>query len=292
MNELRAIQAQVGELIERERWGEAERHMAGAFAIDPEDGRNHVLAANIALEQRSFDLAEAHLAKVFSADPDSMDGLFLLFRVQQETGRPGDAELTIRKLLEMYPEQAAFYVQYANLLLSRLHLREARILLCEANNLAPGLQSAEIIRLLADVVEGKGADCRERLATLIKRNPENQDVALSLALVLNSEHRYREATSVMRGILRASPGDRGVVDLFIDIAAKSHWTGIPLMPVLRYGFGGLVAVMFAILTGIMFADIFQPALSDGLLGLFLMYLVYVYAQPRIIRKWFRRRGVA
>lgn len=111
MNDLVALQSQARELVERERWGEADRLVAQALAIAPDDRRNLVLAATVALETGKFDLAERHAHRVVGTSPNDIDGLFVLFRVQQETGKLAEAEITIRNLLQLYPRQAAFYVQ-------------------------------------------------------------------------------------------------------------------------------------------------------------------------------------
>lgn len=293
MNELENIQAQLAELVNRERWDQAGRELPAAFAIDPDNFRNHILAGIVAVEQEDIETARRHAEKALSANPVHFDGLFLLYRVQQATGDLAAAENTLLEMLALYPHNAALHAQYADLMLSTLHVGRARELAREALRLQPDLQSATIIEILADVVEGHGKAARERLATLIKRNPENQEVAMALAVVLHKERRYLEAMDVMRGVLRANPGDVAALDWVIGLAARAHWTGIPCWPVMRYGFAGKMFVYLGGITAVKLAAVFASDLVDpfALAIVVFAYLLYIIVQPALMQRWIRARGI-
>ena len=91
-----------------------------------------------------------------------------------------------------------------------------------------------------------GGGC-ERLAELVRRDPENQEAAHALVIVLYNEHRNRQAMEIMRGIVRANPASPTALDGLVKIAARTHWTGIPCLPTSCYGFAGLMLFSLPVL---------------------------------------------
>lgn len=264
--------------------------LVDAYALDPDDSGNHLLAARIDLEIGDYPAARRNIEAVLSAWPSNVEARLMMFELQGCTGEQAAAERTIIGLLHENPDTEEFYALYAQLMLQTLHVEKAGALAAEALRLDPTNRLARIVSLLVAVIEGRKSGAGAELEELVRDDPEALHVAWSMIAVLQSEHRYGEALEVMRGILHATPDDEDVVESLVQLRVASHWSTVPLWPLTRYGWAGSGALWVAAIAGIMVTRLMAPDWTGTLAVGYLVYVVYSWVWPPILRRWVRSWG--
>lgn len=291
MPDLPDIQARVEKLIELERFDEARRMLGDAFALGPNDPDNHFLSARIAYQIDDYAAAQQGLTEALTARPDDYFSRSLLFKVQLETQQYLQAEQTILELLRENPDDGHLYALFARLMLKTLNLEKAGALIREALRLSPEDDLAQVLNILINIIEGRREGADMQLEQLVRDNPQALHVTWSIATVLQSKHRYTEALNVVRGILRTSPNDQETVDALIELRTYTHWTTIPLRPLLRYGFFGLVVFWMFSAGGLLLLARFAPQpVHISATILFLAFVAYSWVYPPLLRRSLRTRG--
>jgi hypothetical protein len=94
----------------------------------------------------------------------------------------------------------------------------------------------------------------------------------------------------MRGILRAAPDNESVVEAMVESRVASHWTTVPLWPLTRYGWIGS-GVLWAIAVGsFLLTRVFSPDLTGPLIAVYLVYVVYSWVWPPLLKRWLKAKG--
>lgn len=290
MGDIHDTQLRIESLIDRDRFGQAKTLLPAAFSLAPDDIHNHMLAARVSIGLEDWSGARQHAGSILSVFPDSTDAGLLMFQIERGLEAFPAAERIILDLLRGNPDTAHLYALYAELMLRALHIDKARALSAESLRLDPEDHLARIVSLLVNIIEDRKADASAELEELVGDDPEALHVAWSIVAVLESQHRHGEALQVMRGILRATPGDESVVEALVELRISSHWSTLPLWPLNRYGWVGS-GVLWAIAAGsFILTDLLAPEWTGVLVKLYLVYVVYSWVWPPLLRRWLGARG--
>lgn len=290
MSDLPAIQGRIARLVELRRYGDARRMLRDAFALEPDNARSHLLAAEISLDIEDYADARASLERVLAVDPDNETARGFMFLVQYETNDFVEAERTILGLLRENPDSAHYYAFYGRLMLKTLNVEKARALAGEALRLDPQNTEARVVGLLVGIIEGETASATQQLELLVRDDPDALHVAWSIVAVLQSKRRYREAMEVMRRILHAHPDDKDVVEALIDLRTLSHWSTAPLWPLIRYGWAGSAVLWGIAVAGLVLGRRFAPEATPIILAAYVVFVFYSWLYPPMLKRWLKARG--
>lgn len=164
---------------------------------------------------------------------------------------------------------------------------EARRHLAEALQLAP--DDPELLHLAARVEYGAG-DQREaerlvdRVLTL---RPGHRGARRLRFSILVAARRHREALDLGRELLRLDPGDRALADALVELGVVTHWSSRPLAPFVRYGWGGSIALWVGAIVVLGALARVAPRLVRPLGLAYLVYVIYSWVQPPLVRRWLR-----
>lgn len=290
MTELNEIQFRIRTLIDRGRSDQARQILPEAFAMDPDDFGNHWLAGRIALDLEDYDAAHSSVARALELQPSSIHARLLMFSVQRNSEQFPEAEQTILGLLRDNPDDGQLFGCYAELMLRTLHLDKAGALAAEALRLDPAESQARTVSLLVRIIEGDREGAVEELEKLVRDDPDTLQAAWGIIAVLQSEHRYGEALDVMRGILHSIPDDGSIVEAMVELRAASHWSVVPLWPLNRYDWLGSGMLWAFAVGSFMLSRVYAPDLTGPLVTIYLVYVVYSWIWPPLLKRWLRSRG--
>jgi hypothetical protein len=205
--------------------------------------------------------------------------------------RFGEAEPAFLDLLREAPGNAGLLALYAQLMLFTANVEKASALVTEALRHEPDHRNARLVAVLVAIVSGKARTGGEQLADLVRQDPECERTARTLLLVLVEQHRHREALLVGQQLLRARPGDRGLVDMVIELRAHTHWVALPAWPLTRWGWAGAVGTW-----GVAILALGQlkrvSSTWAAILGVaYLVYVIYSWTHGPVLRRWLAWRGV-
>jgi tetratricopeptide (TPR) repeat protein len=108
------------------RLEEAERLVEQLLEIDPADGINYVLAAQLRIQQQRYDVAARHLDTARELAPNDPDVLLFSGELAWAEGKMDEAEAYAEEALAAYPEHADAHLLAGRLALRRGRLDEAR----------------------------------------------------------------------------------------------------------------------------------------------------------------------
>ncbi|WAS97911.1 tetratricopeptide repeat protein [Nannocystis punicea] len=291
MSELHGLQHQIGRLLEVGRPRDARALVGKALALDPADPDTLCLAGRVELAQEQRGEAERRAHEALARAPGHDGARSLLFDVLLADKRHADAEEVVLERLRDDPADPDALADYAQLLVQVFQLDKARALVAEALRRAPDHPSAQVLDAVLHVIRGDDLAAADRLARLVAADPEAAHVAWTAMLVLGERGHHRQALEIGRQLLRRSPDDRELVDAVIEQRLASHWSMIPLWPLLR---GGWVASAILWAVAVFGLILLRPFVSElALLGFAVLYLalmLYSYVGPPLLRRWLRWRG--
>jgi tetratricopeptide (TPR) repeat protein len=277
---------QAGELLDRYRGDAARRMLGPALARHPDHPALLAQAARADYQDDHYNAARETLARLLIIAPQHLNGRWLMFLVEMETGRLTDAESIILDLLRESPEATAFYAGYSRLMLRALNFGKARALADEALRRAPDDESALRARALCDLVDQRGDSVA--LARMVANDPHDVQTLRLVVLALVQAHKPRQALHLAQELLRMQPNDPSLLDLVRALRADTHWSLAPLWPMLRWGWYGSIGVwigvvaLFQVLRGT--APEWAGPVSFAVLG----YVAYSWIWPPLLRRWLNR----
>lgn len=278
-------------LIEVRRWREARHLLARSLAKDPDDPSLHCQAARVALGEGDPAAADEHIRRALGLSPLHFQARALRLQRLLDDERWSDAEAAVIELIRERPDDADLLATYAHVMLLGLNLEKARGLVEAALRREPANPSARRLDVLLATVEGRSARAREELASLLADDPEGEAVARTLLVVLLDQNQHREAERVAQALLRADPADEGMIEVVVALRARNHWLAWPSSPILRFGWlgsGGLW--LFAVLALFVLRRV-APDLVLPLAAAWILYVVYTWAVPPLLRRWIAHRGL-
>lgn len=291
MNELEHLHTQLERLLDMERLPDARRVLARAFEHDPNHPENLLFAARIEHSAENYDEAHRYLSLVLSQKPGERRARALMFGVLSEKRRYAEAEQVILELLRESPANGTYYAMYAHLMFQTLNLEKARALVNEALRYSPENTQARVLDVFLHLSHEHTEAASGRLSQLVSKDPEAESVAWAMISVLTNQHRYSEALAVARQLLRHRPTDPSLVQTVVELRLLSHWTMLPLRPVMRFGFGGSIAVWAIGVGGMLTLRLVSATAASAFTAIYLGYILYSWVYPPLLRKWLLRRGI-
>lgn len=154
------------------------------------------------------------LEGALALNPALPDNYANLAKCQAMQGQNEKAEATFKAMLSADPSYAQGRVMYAQFLLGRQRLPEARKLLEEGR--ARGAWSSDIAALLGAVrlSAGEAAEARALLEEALKLNPANAMAHLQLAMLLGQTGRQDEGIAHLEKAYAIEPGNPQVVKTY------------------------------------------------------------------------------
>jgi predicted Zn-dependent protease len=284
------LRLQLARLIEVGRYREAKQLLGQAFAETPADPELHCLAARAALGEKDQARARDHVEQALAAGPGHFEARVLLFVLDYHQDRYPEAERTIIELIRERPDNAHLLALYAELMLNTLKLDKARALTAEALRRDPDDERAQLVNVLLLTIEGKRDDAGVQLAELIRADPEGAEIARTLFNVLLEQNRHREALEVGRQLLKLDPGNRALVESLAELAAATHWIAWPAYPLRRFGWAGAAGLWASGVFVLPLVVKLNVALGVALVVLYLLYIVYSWVYPPLLKRWLMRQG--
>lgn len=285
--ELNVSIAHIHELLDRNRFTQAQRLLTEALAHFPDDESLLYFAAYLALQSNDAQGAKTHLEQLLRHNPASYQGRNLMAAVCEELGQFAESEALYLGVLADYPEDAGTIADYALLMLRTLHVEKAGKLAAEALRRAPDHPRAIQVATLASIAQGDHHERDRRMSELLSQHPEMLATASTLVQVLLREGRYPEALEVARELLRARPHDEQIVEMVINIRMLSHWSMVPMRPFARFGWAASIALWFAAV--ITFQLLPESPATTALLVALLCFVAYSWIWPWSLGKILRKR---
>ncbi|MCP3981154.1 MAG: tetratricopeptide repeat protein [bacterium] len=288
MNE---VQFQLDRLLEVGRSAEARQLLEKAFVENPDAPEAHYYCARIACLEDDYDAAREHLESALSSDPKYQEARYLLFCVDLDMHRWAAAEQTIIELIREEPYNPYFLAGYGQVMLYTVNLGKASELAQEALRRDPENAEAKSLAVMVAAVRGDTDLAAENLAELIRRGPEDEATVRTLFYVLVEQKRNREALRVGQQLLRERPEDQNLVDAIIELRLSTHWVALPAYPMVRWGWFGAGSVWVVMIVGMTTIGAFSEVAGGAFATICLIYIVYSWTFPFLLRRWLQSRGV-
>lgn len=109
------------DLVSKSRFPEAQEQFEQVVKMNPSDAAAYFNLGNVSLLTRQFDKGQHWVEQGLSKQPDSAFGQFLQGSLYAELGRPNEAEVALKRSLELDP-----IMSKAHLALVNLYLRQKR----------------------------------------------------------------------------------------------------------------------------------------------------------------------
>jgi tetratricopeptide (TPR) repeat protein len=284
--ELPVVLAQAHALIDRRRFALARQRLSGALQAHPEHTELLYLLAFVDYSEKRTSDADRTVSSVLAKAPEHYGARTLRAAIYEDQKRYPEAEATWIDLLRDYPESADCYAGYADLMLRTLHLDKARRLTQEGLRLTPEHRRCLFIACLIQVIQGRSLTKEgEHLQQLLREHPEKESTLLTLVIALEQRGDGRAALRVSQQLLAMHPGEQRFVELVRTLKRNTHWSMLPLYPMLRWGWGGAAAVTVIGIFGVRIAG---HTLPNGVALIivygWLAYVIYSWVWPGILKK--------
>lgn len=274
-------------LEERRRFDDARVLLREVLPRHPSNRELLFHAAYIEYLTDSYAAAESAVHSLLAVDPGHVGGRDILQGIYSETKRPAEAEQVLIGLLRDYPEEPYFYARYSTLMLKNLQAEKAEKLAAEALRLDPDHHSAQLAMTTARLITGRADVAQHDLARLVKNHPESMATLAMVVASLADQGRHKEALAVAQEMVRAYPDEQSYVDLVVELRKSTHWSLLPMWPMVKFGWAGSAAVW---VLGIVLlrSTASLGTLGGVMVGVWLLYVVYTWAWPPLLERWLRR----
>jgi tetratricopeptide (TPR) repeat protein len=292
MNEAKKTSAEtvfeVRALIDRRRYDLARTRLAGALKEHPDDADLLCLSALVEYFSDDKPAARASIRAALNADPQHAGARNLFAHILEDDKQYSEAERVLIALLRDYPEDASYYATYAQLMLRTLNIDKARRLAREGLRFEPEHAGCLYVVALADVIDGVGAGENASLATLVREHPEAVNTAVTLIVALQDRGDTRGALRIAQELLRSQPDNKQYVQLVRELKSVGHWSLLPLYPMVKWGWGGAIAVWFIGIVGLrLLSQVASPAVVMTAAAVWLLYVIYSWVWPPLLRRLLR-----
>ncbi len=272
-------------LVDRRRYGEARTRLAGALQERPSDVELLYLSAFVDYATDRNDAARATVRSALRADPRHAPSRDLFAHILEEGKEYAEAERVRIELLRDYPEDADFFGSYAQLMLRTMNPDKARRLAKEGLRFEPEHAGCLYVVALADLIDGGGSRANAGLATLVREHPEQVRTALALIIAMQDSGDVRGALRVAKELLRSQPDNEQFVQIVRELKSVGHWSLLPLYPMVKWGWGGAIAVWFVGIVGLRaLSQVASPTVVGILTVVWLLYVIYSWVWPPLLKK--------
>jgi hypothetical protein len=125
----------------------------------------------------------------------------------------------------------------------------------------------------------------EHLQLLLQEHPEKANTLLTLVIALEQRGDNRAALRVAQQLLVMHPGSQPFVEVVRTLKCSTHWSMLPLYPMVRWGWGGAAVVTALGIVGVRIANYgLPPAVALTMIYGWLAYVIYSWVWPRVLKK--------
>ncbi|MES1196766.1 MAG: hypothetical protein ABUL58_07465, partial [Steroidobacter sp.] len=212
----------------------------------------------------------------------------LLFELLLEKKSYSEAEQVIIDLLREYPEHPPYYARYAQLMLKTLVFDKAKALADEGLRLDAYDPGCLRVRALCEFIEAPRGASSESLRQLLLNYPEAINTLILVVIALQDRGQRKEAYKVAQHLVRLQPDNVHLVTLAKSLKTSSHWSLLPLWPMMKYGWNGSIAVWAMLIVISRVVGHFAPQWSGYLMVATLIYVAYSWIWPPLLQRWLAR----
>ncbi len=213
--------------------------------------------------------------------------LYRLCRIQLRQGDFAEAERAILSALRVSPENPLYLARYGVVLAQAGQFNKADKVLQAAENRNPESTYVVHCRSMLDFLQGKTREVVARSREQLAQNPENISARALLSAGLTEQHQITEASKHASAVVIDNPNNTDMVDFARDLRFANHWLMRPLWLFRRFGSLKVWLAVIILIYGLNFAGL--TIISAILLIVYLILVIYSWVVPPILRRYLRRR---
>jgi tetratricopeptide (TPR) repeat protein len=237
---------------------------------------------------RHAEAAQA-LQRGLGLSPTDTELLYLLAFTEKSLGNLAAAERHLLEALRIAPTSAVLLASYAELVARAGQFAKARGLLQRAEEIDPECTSLLRVRTVVASLEGRDREAVRHARSWVAERPDDARAHVTAAAMHENAGRpdigFRHAREAVTLDARVADGD---VEWLRQQRLMSHWAMVPLRPVARFGpatvWGCAVAILIVLRA-------LEPSwLAATFAGLYILFVIYTWAVPPIVRRIIKRRS--
>jgi tetratricopeptide (TPR) repeat protein len=183
----------------------AVRALANANELAPDNREIALEYDQLLYAGRAYSLAES-LASIWTTrSPEDRDFLTLLSLTQARLGKASDAVETASRMVDLFPGEAASWLNMARVTLIIDDQEAALEALGKAEKLDPDSIEVSVLRVDLLVRQGRTNEAVNHLEVLTSSNPDRQDLKVRLARLYEDAGRKSDAVRVYQEIAQVEP---------------------------------------------------------------------------------------
>lgn len=271
------------------RFPQARRILQDLLAQEPQNPELLHLLAVCAYSLDQYEEAN-HLCQQLraAADPADPRAEALLGRIALEQEEYPEAELHLLAALRLDPQDGSTMALYAHLLLMAGHEKKARQVLEEALRLDPDDETVLQVRYRFHQAKGQLQGELEALERYMIHGSNEVNKLLTAARTAIFRRRYREARELVREAFLLDPTDQALLTILRQMVTESHPLMAPLRWVDRIGGPGVIWIG-AMVIAFGSRALGWTALGGAFVTLYLLYVIYSWVVPPLLRRYYRAR---
>jgi Flp pilus assembly protein TadD len=230
-------------------------------------------------------VAEAARAGLGAAGPDP-DLLRQLGRAEHTLGRSEVAERALLDGLALAPQDVDLLCTYADVCAANGQVDKAAKLVERAAAVEPHAPVVYATRIQVAYARGDDRTAQRISREFVAEYPENPAAHALLGSTSAVRGQVGPAYAGFRQAAAAMPTEQVFAESAMDLQIARHPLMLPLRPILRFGALKTWAVAVAAIFGLRALGL--PALSAVVAVLWLLFCVYSWVVPPLVRRWLRR----
>ncbi|GLZ00110.1 hypothetical protein Acsp02_73620 [Actinoplanes sp. NBRC 103695] len=246
---------------------------------------HHLRCVALAGLERWPEAADAARLGLGAGGPDP-DLLRLLGRAEQELGHPQAAERALLDGLALAPNDADLLCAYARLCIADNQMDKASRLVERAAAQDPHAPTVYASRIQLAYAKGDDREAQRIAREFVATYPENPAAHALLGSTSAVRGQVGDAYSGLRQAAAAAPGEQVYAESAMDARIASHPLLLPIRPVLRFGPLKTWIAALVVIYGLRALGLGALSLLAG--GLWLVFCVYSWVVPPLVRRWVRR----
>ena len=278
---------QIELLLDRNRTSEARKLLKAALQNHPEHVGLLLQSAWTDYMDDREDSALSTVKTVLVTEPQNQSARLLYFELLLSKKQYAAAEQVILELLREFPEYPHYYGRYAQLMLHTLNLDKARQLAEEGLRYDSETDECLAVKTICDLIERRAGTTSQSLQQMLVRHPQSMRTLLFVVIALEERGDVKGAERVARELVLADPSNEHLVELAHALRVKGHWTMLPMWPMLRFGWGGSIGIWLISIFVLRVVGQQYPELAVPLTVVFLVYVVYSWTWPPILKRLIR-----
>jgi len=183
----------------------AVRALANANELAPDNREIALEYDQLLYAGRAYSMAESLASSWTTRSPEDRDFLTLLSLTQARLGKASDAVETASRMVELFPGEAASWLNMARVTLIIEDQEAALEALGKAEKLDPDSIEVSVLRVDLLMRQGRTNEAVNHLEALTSSNPDRQDLKVRLARLYEGEGRKSDAVRVYQEIAQVEP---------------------------------------------------------------------------------------